>query len=397
MNFKQALVALYCSLLFLPQISKSQTKDEQYLIVGTYTRPNSKNPSEGIYVYKFNTNTGDFSAVSKATGISNPSFLTVSPDQKFVYSVSEIGDGSVSAYSFDKKSGNLTKLNTQSSGGADPCHINIDKTGKWVLVGNYSGGNLSILPVNTDGSLGKATQTINHEGNGPNKNRQEKPHVHSVNIAPNNRDIFVPDLGIDKIITYSLDAKNGKLSAGKPAFTKVADGSGPRHFTVHPNGKFAYVIQELSSTVTAYNYVSGKLTPFQTITTLATDFKDKNKSFCADIHISPDGKFLYGSNRYVDSGNKNGVFAPTNTTDTIVMYSIDQKTGKLIYIGNEPVLGKIPRNFMITPNGKFVLLANQETDNIVIFKRDAKTGKLSPTGKQIEVPVPVCLKMVEVK
>ena len=397
MNFKQALVAFFGSLLFLPQISKSQSKDEQYLIVGTYTRPNTKNPSEGIYVYKFNTNTGEFSAVSKATGIKNPSFLTVSPNQKFVYAVTETSDGSVTAYSFDKKSGNLTKLNTQSSGGADPCHISIDKTGKWVLAGNYSGGNLSILPVEADGSLRKATQTINHEGNGPNKNRQEKPHVHSVNIAPNNRDIFVPDLGIDKIMTYSLDAKNGKLLEGKPAFTKVVDGSGPRHFTVHPNGKFAYVIQELSSTVTAFNYASGKLTPFQTITTLAQDFKDKNKSFCADIHISPDGKFLYGSNRYVDAGNKNGIFAPTNTTDTIVMYSIDQKTGKLTYLGNEPVLGKIPRNFMITPNGKFVLVANQETDNIVIFKRDAKTGKLSPTGKQIEVPVPVCLKMFSVE
>jgi 6-phosphogluconolactonase len=295
------------------------------------------------------------------------------------------------------QSGNLTKLNTQSSGGAHPCHVSIDKTGKWVLVGNYSGGNLSILPVEADGSLGKATQTINHEGKGPNAGRQEKPHVHSVNIAPNNRDLFVPDLGIDKIMTYNLDTKNGKLLEGKPAFTKVADGSGPRHFTVHPNGKFAYVIQELSSTVTAFNYALGKLSLFQTITTLAKDFKDKNKSFCADIHISPDGKFLYGSNRFVDAGNKNGVFAPTNTIDTIVIYSIDQKTGKLTYIGNEPVLGKVPRNFMITPNGKFVLVANQETDNITIFKRDAKTGKLSPTGKQIEVPVPVCLKMVSVE
>lgn len=398
MNFKKALAAFYCSLFFLPQISKSQSKDEQFLIVGTYTRPNTKNPSEGIYVYKFNTNTGEFNAVSKAIGIKNPSFLAVSPDQKFVYSVGENDiDSFVYSFSFDKKSGSLTKLNTQSSGGAHPCHISIDKTGKWVLVGNYSGGNLSILPVEADGSLGKATQTINHEGKGPNTGRQEKPHVHSVNIAPNNRDIFVPDLGIDKIMTYSLDAKNGKLLEGKPAFRKLTDGSGPRHFTVHPNGKFAYVIQELSSTVTAFNYASGKLTPFQTITTLAKDFKDKNKSFCADIHISPDGKFLYGSNRFVDAGNKNGVFAPTNTIDTIVIYSIDQKTGKLTYIGNEPVLGKVPRNFMITPNGKFVLVANQETDNITIFKRDAKSGKLSPTGKKIEVPVPVCLKMVSVE
>jgi 6-phosphogluconolactonase len=397
MNFKNAFFALFLGLIFLPNIGKSQSKADQYLMIGTYTRPNTKNPSEGIYVYKFNTDTGDFSAVSIAKGIKNPSFLAISPNEKFIYSVGETdADGSVSAFSFDKKSGTLTKLNTQSSGGANPCHVSIDKTGKWVLVGNYSGGNLSILPVEADGSLGKPTQTINHEGKGPNAARQEKLHVHSVNIAPNNSDVFVPDLGIDKIVTYKLDTKNGKLLAGKPAFIKMADGSGPRHFTIHPNGKFAYVIQELSSTVTAFNYVSGKLTPFQTITTLAKDFKDKNKSFCADIHISPDGKFLYGSNRFVDAGNKNGVFAADNTIDTIVMYSIDQKTGKLTYIGNEPVLGKVPRNFMITPNGKFVLVANQETDNITIFKRDAKTGKLSPTGKQIEVPVPVCLKMVSI-
>lgn len=367
----------------------SQNTAEQYLLVGTYTRKNS----EGIYVYKFNTNTGDFSRVSVASGIKNPSFLAVSPNQKYIYAVSEISDGAVYSYSFDKKTGTLTNLNTR----ADPCHISVDNTGKWVLVGNYSGGNLSVLPVEPNGSLGAASQTINHSGSGPNKGRQEKSHVHSINIAPNNRDIFVPDLGIDKIMTYSLNAQNGKLVEGEPAFTKVADGSGPRHFTIHPNGKFAYVIQELSSTVKVFNYVSGKLSPIQTITTLAKDFKDKNKSFCADIHISPDGKFLYGSNRYVDAGNKNGIFAPTNTTDTIVMYSIDQKTGKLTYIGNEPVLGKIPRNFMITPNGKFVLVANQETDNITIFNRDAKTGKLSPTGKQIEVPVPVCLKMVSME
>jgi 6-phosphogluconolactonase len=398
MNFKKLLTAFYCSLLFLPQIGKSQSNENQYLMIGTYTRANTKNPSKGIYVYQFNTNTGDFSPVSEATGIKNPSFLAISPDQKFVYSVGETdGDGSVSAFSFDKKTGNLTKLNTQASGGANPCHVSIDKTGKWVLVGNYSGGSLSILPVETDGSLGKATQTIQHEGHGPNAARQEKPHVHSVNIAPNNSDVFVPDLGTDKIVTYTLDAKNGKLLAGKPAFTKVADGAGPRHFTIHPNGKFAYVIQELNSTVTAFNYAKGKLIPFQTITTLATDYEEKNKNFCADIHISPDGKFLYGSNRFVDASSGKAVFAKNNSIDTIVMYGIDQKTGKLTYIGNEPILGKVPRNFMITPNGKFLLVANQETDTITIFERDAKTGKLTPTGRQIEVPVPVCLQMISME
>ncbi len=381
MKPKNAIIALILALFFLPNIGKSQAKEDQYLIIGTYTRANTANPSEGIYVYKFNTNTGSFSAVSVAKGIKNPSFLTVSPNEKFIYSVGETdGDGSVSAFGFDKKSGILTKLNTQSSGGANPCHVSIDKTGKWVLVGNYTGGSLSILPVEADGSLGHATQTIQHEGKGTNAARQEKSHVHSVNIAPNNVDVFVPDLGIDKVVTYSLDTKNGKLLEGKPAFTKVADGSGPRHFTIHPNGKFAYVIQELSSTITAFNYTKGSLSAFQTISTLPKDSKENNA--CADIHISPNGKFLYGTNRFYDA---------------IVTYSIDQKTGKLTYIENVPVLGEIPRNFMITSNGKFVLVANQKTDNITIFKRDAKTGKLTPTGKQIEVPVPVCLKMVGVE
>ena len=376
MKSKNTFIALLLGLFFLPNIGKSQAKEDQYLIIGTYTRTTS----EGIYVYKFNTNTGDFSAISIAKGIKNPSFLTVSPNQKFIYSVGETdGDGSVSAFSFDKKSGNLTKLNTQSSGGANPCHISIDKTGKWVLVGNYSGGNLSVLPVEADGLLGKPTQTIQHEGKGPNEARQEKAHVHSVNIAPNNVDVFVPDLGIDKVVTYSLDAKTGKLSEGNPAFTKVTDGSGPRHFTIHPNGKFAYVIQELSSTVTAFNYAKGTLSAFQTISTLPKDSKENNA--CADIHISPDGKFLYGTNRFFDA---------------IVSYSIDPKTGKLTYIENVPVLGEIPRNFMITPNGKFVLVANQKTDNITIFKRNAATGKLTSTGKQIAVPMPVCLKMISV-
>jgi 6-phosphogluconolactonase len=401
MTSKNISNLLIFSILLISHIGKSQSKDEYYLMIGTYTRSKTAlhpQTSEGIYVYKFNTNSGDFSAVSIAKDVSNPSFLVVSPNQKNVYSVNETAEESaVSAFRFDKKTGVLTKLNTKPSGGEHPCHVAIDKSGKWVFVGNYTGGSLSVLPVEADGSLGNATQTIKHEGKGTNAARQEKPHVHSVNIAPNNVDVFVPDLGIDKVISYRFDEKTGKLTEGKPAFTKLADGTGPRHFTVHPNGRFAYVIQELSSTVTGFNYANGLLTPFQTISTLAKDFQEKSKNFCADIHISPDGKFLYGSNRFVDAGNKNSIFATTNLIDTIVIYSIDQKTGKLTYIGNEPVLGKVPRNFMITPNGKFVLVANQETDNITIFKRDAKTGKLTQTGKQIDVPVPVCLKMVSIE
>ena len=353
---------------------KKKMNHDFHLLVGTYT----SGKSEGIYVYKFNALTGEFTAESIAKNVKNPSFLAVSPNEKFVYSAGEIDkNGAVYAFSFDKKLGNLTQLSTQSSNGNYPCYVAIDKTGKWVIAGNYGAGSLTVLPVETNGGLGKPTQTIQHEGKGKNADRQEAPHVHSINIAPNNVDVFVADLGIDKLVSYSLDAKTGILSKGNPPFTKLEDGTGPRHFIMHPNGKFAYVIQELSSQITTFNYKKGSLTAIQSISTLPADYKGANS--CADIHISSDGKFLYGSNRIHDS---------------IVIYSIDQKTGKLTYITNESTKGKKPRNFIIDPTGNYVLVANQETDNIVIFKRDAKKGTLTPTGQEISVPNPVCLKMI---
>lgn len=353
---------------------KKKMNNDFHLLVGTYT----SGKSEGIYVYKFNALTGEFTAESIAKNVKNPSFLAVSPNEKFVYSAGEIDkNGAVYAFSFDKKSGNLTQLSTQSSNGNYPCHVAIDKTGKWVIAGNYGAGSLTVLPVEANGGLGKPVQTIQHEGKGKNTERQEAPHVHSINFAPNNVDVFVADLGIDKLVTYSLDAKTGILSKGNPPFTKLEDGTGPRHFTMHPNGKFAYVIQELSSQITAFDYKKGSLTATQSISTLPADYKGANS--CADIHISPDGKFLYGSNRIHDS---------------IVIYSIDHKTGKLTYITNESTKGKKPRNFIIDPTGNYVLVANQETDNIVIFRRDAKKGTLTPTGQEISVPNPVCLKMI---
>jgi 6-phosphogluconolactonase len=371
---------LLAFLLFANTFTKAQNKpkttmnNDFHLLVGTYT----SGKSEGIYVYKFNVKTGEFAAESIAKNIKNPSYLVVSPNEKYVYSAGEIDkNGAVYAFSFDKKTGNLTQLSTQSSNGNYPCFVEIDKTGKWVFAGNYGAGSLTVLPVEANGGIGKPTQTIQHEGKSVNQDRQAGPHVHSVNVSPNNVDVFVPDLGLDKIFTYTLDAKTGKLTAGNPPFTKVQDGSGPRHFTVHPNGKFAYVIQEISGDVTAFDYKKGTLTAIQTISAKPVGFTgDFN---CADIHISPDGKFLYGSNRVHDS---------------LVIYSIDTKTGKLTYVSHQSVLGKKPRNFMIDPTGNFVLVANQDSDNITIFKRDMKTGMLTPTGKEISVPNPVCLKMI---
>ncbi len=369
---KNTLLLSFFCLIFTPMFAQKSQPSNYYLLIGTYTAKTS----EGIYVYKFNTQTGNLDSVGVAKGIKNPSFLAISPNQKFVYSVSETGAGAVNAFSFDKKTGKLTALNAQPSGGADPCYVAVDKTGHWALVGNYSGGNLSILPIEANGLLGKPTQTIQHEGKGP-KPQQEKAHVHSVNIAPNNEDVFVADLGLDKIVSYHLEAKTGKLSAGNPESVSVSAGSGPRHFAFGLNPKFAYVIQELTGEITAFNYKKGSLEAFQTVKTLPEDFKENNS--CADIHISPDGKFLYGSNRGHES---------------LVIFSIDPQTGKLTYVGHQNVMGKTPRNFAIDPTGNFILVANQNTDNITVFKRNKTTGKLTFTGKEIKISMPVCLKFL---
>ncbi len=367
-------LVFFNTIIFAQKSSKKSMNNDFHLLVGTYT----SGKSEGIYTFKFNVKTGEFTPESIAKNIKNPSFLAVSPNSKYVYSAGETDkQGSVHSFSFDKKTGILTPLTTQSANGNYPCHVAIDKTGKWVICGNYGAGNLSVFPVEADGSLGKATQTIQHEGKSTNPGNQESPHVHSINIAPNNMDVFVADLGIDKIMTYFLDIKTGKLSSGNPPFTKIKSSSGPRHFAFHPNGKFAYCIQEISGEVVAFDYKNGALNAIQTISTKPADLKgDLN---CADIQISPDGKFLYGSNRVHDS---------------LVIYEVDAKTGKLTYVAHQSVLGKKPRNFMIDPTGNFVLVANQDSDNIVIFKRDAVKGTLIPTGREIAVPNPVCLKMV---
>jgi 6-phosphogluconolactonase len=373
-HFLFVFLTIFSNVIFAQKPSKKTMNNDFHLLVGTYT----SGKSEGIYTFKFNVKTGEFSPESIAKNIKNPSFLAISSDSKYVYSAGETDkQGSVHSFAFDKKTGVLTPLTSQSANGNYPCHVTVDKTRKWVICGNYGAGNLSVFPVQADGSIGKAMQTIQHEGKSINPGNQESPHVHSINIAPNNVDVFVADLGIDKIMAYNLDTKTGKLSAGNPPFTTVKAGSGPRHFEFHPNGKFAYCIQEISGEVVAYEYKKGSLNTIQTISTKPADLKgDLN---CADIHISPDGKFLYGSNRVHDS---------------LVIYEVDAKTGKLTYVAHQSVMGKKPRNFMIDPTGNFVLVANQDSDNVVIFKRDTVKGTLTPTGKEIAVPNPVCLKMV---
>jgi 6-phosphogluconolactonase len=310
-----------------------------------------------------------------AKGFQNPSFLALSPGGQRVYVVEEVSAGRVNALAFDDKTGQLAALNTQPGRGDSPCHVAVDRTGRWVLVGNYSSGNLSVLPVQPDGSLGLATQTIQHEGRGPNPQRQEKPHVHSVNLAANNRDVIVPDLGIDKLVAYTLDARTGTLAPASPPHVAVAPGAGPRHFAFHPRLPYAYAILELSSEVAAFRYENGQLAPLQSVSTLPQGQAGANS--CADIHVSPDGKFLYGSNRGHNS---------------IVVYRIDQATGQLALVQHQPTLGDTPRNFALDPAGKFLLVANQNSDHLQVFRRDRKTGRLAPTGQSVKVPAPVCLK-----
>lgn len=366
-------------ILFLFIFNAVFAQKNTYLLIGTYT----SGKSEGIYVYNFNTTTGDNSFVSVAKA-ANPSYLTVSPNQKFVYAVAETDiakkegtGGSVTAFSFDKKNGTLSMINQQFSEGRNPCYVAIDKTGKWVFAANYSSGSAVLFPANADGSLKAAKQVMQDAGTGPNKARQEGPHVHSTVLSPDNQYLFTPDLGTDKIMIYRFDKMNGKLTAATPAFVSSPAGNGPRHFDFHPNNRFAYLMEEMTGTVAAYKYNAGKLNLIQRLSALPEGFKGVIGS--ADIHVSPDGKFLYCSNR--------------GESNSITIFKIDAATGKLTVVGHQSSMGIMPRNFNFDPTGNFLLVANQQ-GNIVIFKIDKKTGLLTDTGKRIEVPNPVCIKWI---
>ena len=346
-----------------------------YLYIGTYTQKTS----QGIYVYEFNTKSGDFKPVSITKGNTNPSFLAISTNERFLYSLAGKKGDSVKAYSIEKPSHYLRLLNAQSLGeSSGACYLTVDQTGKWLIVANYGSGSVTELQLQPNGMLGNVSQTIKHEGKGIDPERQQKPYVHSINIAPNNKDVFVPDLGTDKIMTYSLDVETGKLAPGNIPYTSVAPGSGPRHFTFHPNGKFAYVINEMTASITGFRYKAGSLETIETVKNLPDSYT--GRKWAADIHISPDGKFLYGSNRAHDS---------------LVIFSIDQQSGKLTLVGIESTHGKTPRNFTIDPKGNFLLVANQDSDNITIFKRDKKTGKLTMMENEITISMPVCLKFIQ--
>lgn len=358
---------------------------EYFAYVGTYT---NKGKSQGIYTYRFNTSTGKLTPVGLAAATENPSFLTIHQNGKYLYAVNEIGryegqaTGTVTAFSIDRATGKLTELNKVITKGTIPCHLKVDKTGKYLVLANYGSGSTVSFPIHPDGKLGDAISFIQHQGSSVDPRRQKGPHAHSVNFSPDYRFVVVADLGLDEVFVYKFNKKDGTLSPNDPPFTKVKAGGGPRHFSFHPNGRYGYSNHEMGSAVSVFDYDAkkGVLTEKQLISTLPEGFTGVTHT--AEVLVHPTGKFAYASNRGHDS---------------IAVYSVDKASGKLTTVEIEPTQGKTPRNFVIDPSGQYLLAENQDSDSIVIFRIDQSTGALTPTGDKVEAPMPVCIKFLPAK
>jgi 6-phosphogluconolactonase len=355
------------------------------MYVGTYTEKEDfvDGKATGIYVYELNTNTGKLTYVSSSPHTVNPSFLVADNTNKIIYAVNETGSkdkpgGSISSFRLSDDGRQMDFINTVSSQGNYPCYVSLDKSGKWVMCANYGSGTVAVLPVQDSGSLGEATMVHQHAGKGPSP-RQDAAHAHFILQNPSNNLIYSCDLGVDTIYIYSLNTATGKLSLTGHNYA-TRPGAGPRQLAFHPSRNLAYEVNELNGTIEAMTVdsVTGALKRIQVISTL--DPGMKTDASCADIHLTPSGKFLYASNR----GNVNN----------LAIYQVDQHTGKLTLVGHQPVKGKTPRNFIIDPTGKFLLVANQDSGNVVTFRIDQETGKLEDTGIESSIPSPVCLKFL---
>jgi 6-phosphogluconolactonase len=374
-------VLLLLILLSLALCSEAQTKKE-VLYVGT----NSVRGSKGIYAFTFNRAKQTLTLLQEVPSLESPTFIAIHPTNKFLYSVNrgkaDIADqgGSVSAYGIDPITGRLSGLNNKSSYGEGPCHVVVDKKGDHVFVSHYGDGNLTVLSLFKDGLVGSVSDAKKFTGNSVNAERQQSPHIHSAVPSYDNKFLYVMDLGTDKIYIYEFNAEEGTLKSATTPEISVVPGAGPRHFTFHPSGNFAYLAEELTSTVAAFSVdkVTGALTLLQdSVISLPENFTERNTS--ADIHTDVAGKFLYMSNR---------------GADVLSIFSIADD-GKVTLIGHQSTNGKVPRNFLVDPKGDYIFVANQDSDTIHIFKVNAKTGKLTPVGKPVSVPSPVCLKLVD--
>lgn len=361
-----------------PETPSAEVSDPLRLYVGTFTRGEST--SAGIYVLAFDETTGTLSELRLAAKAENPSFLALHPDADFLYAVGRpmakagAKEGAVLAFAIDPDSGALQLLNEQGSGGRGPCHVTVDATGRVVLVANYSGGSVAAYPIGPDGRLAESSAFVQHEGSSAHPKRQTRPHAHSIYVDPSNRFALSADLGIDRVLVYGLDASTGTLTSNGAA--TVAPGSGPRHLAFHPDGAWAYVLNELNRTVTAFSFdpENGEMAELQTISSVPDGFTDGNS---AEVRCSADGRFLYTSNRGHDS---------------IASFAIDAATGKLAATGHVSTGGHWPRNFTLSPSGRWLLVANQKSSSIVVFDIDPETGVPTPTGQTVTVSAPVCLR-----
>ena len=357
--------------------------ENYYFYVGSYTESTSFTTVEprenGITLFEFNRTTNSTKYIDDFGAGINPSFLTIHPSKKSLYSITEIDNGTITAFKIDPDSKKLTAMNTQSTNGSSPCHISIDQTEKYCFVANYDSGSVCVFALNSDGSLGNITGFAQHQGQGINPERQEGPHAHSFTISPENKYAIAADLGIDKVLVYKIEHLTGEISLQPELSVSLEPGAGPRHFDFHPNHKFAYVINELNSTITSLSYESnsGALTPINTISTVPESFSGINST--ADIHVLQNGKFLYGSNR----GH-----------NTIFLAKIDQSTGSIEGINTFSTKGEIPRNFALTPDDDFLFAANQDSHSIIVYSVDKTTGNLTQTGEMINTPKPICIKFL---
>ena len=375
---RRGLLSVILCILALAGAPASLSFAQSNLVyIGTYTQPGK---SQGIYALHLDPVTGALSEPRLVGKTISPSFLALHPNHKYLYAVNEVANfegkksGAVSAFSIEPKSGQLTFLNQQPSGGEGPCYVGLDHTGKVALVANYNSGSVASFPIEEDGKLKEAATIDQHQGKGANPQRQEGPHAHCFDVDPANHFALANDLGLDKVFVYKFDTAPGKLMPNTPPTASLPPGSGPRHLTFSRDGRYVSCINEIASTVTAFHYdgVKGTLESFQTLSTLPADFH--GSSTTAEIILHPSGKFLYGSNRGHDS---------------IAIFSVDQANGKLTPAGHESTQGKTPRGFNIDPSGQYLLAANQNTDNVVSFKIDQNSGALKPTGSTVKVGSPV--------
>ena len=373
-------ITILIAIAFATTLDQTSAAPTRALVCfGSYSTPDK----ESVHLFQLNLQDGSLKKLTAVDGLTNPSFLKIHPTGKYLYTVNEVStfdgkkSGGVTAFALDVNGGKLNKINQQPSGDTGPCHLTVDATGKYVLVAHYGGGSTSVLPIKKDGSVGAVVSQIKHKGSSVHS-RQKAPHAHAVHVGPNNKFAFAPDLGIDKVLVFSFDEKTGAIAETKFDGAKLEPGSGPRHFGFHPDGKFAYVINEIKQTVTAFRY-NAKRGRLRTLQTLSTVPHPVDGNSTAEVLVHPTGQFLYGSNRGHNS---------------IAMFRINKKNGKLTALGHESTRGSTPRNFGIDPTGQFLLAANQQSDNVAVFRINQDTGKLKFTGNEIKLSKPVCVRMI---